>query len=76
MLHLGLDAKETIFGRRGSDGFSGRWLLRGARAVRGGVMAGRDVCLTELVGFRASLGGDGCTLVCVFWEFKETLFQY
>lgn len=45
---------------------------RGVRAVRGGMMAGQDVCLTELVGFCASPGGGGCALVCDFWEFKET----
>ena len=28
--------------------------------------------LTKSVGFCASPGGDGSTLVCDFWEFKET----
>lgn len=73
---MGLDVKEQFWAGGESDGFSGRWLLRGARAGRGGMMAGRDLCLAKSVGFRASPGGDGCSLVRDFWEFKETRFQY
>lgn len=36
-------------------------------------MAGQGVCLTEVVGLRPSPGGDGCTLVWDFWEFKGNL---